>query len=214
MNTLNDELDAKRKRDGGYSDFDKLQIEMSTNNKTEKPIPILGDKAIDFVLPGEGGKDISLDDLLKNGPVILNFFRGDFCEYCQLELKALQRSMNEFDRYSASLVGISPSVVTVQNVLKNDLKLTYSILSDVGNEVGGMYGLCYGISDELVTAFEGFGISFSDNFDSKPGDDLSLTIPATFVVDRNKFIVFAFADCDHTQRAEPADIVASLMSLS
>ena len=214
MNTLKDELDAKKVRDGGYTEVDRMQIEMSTSNKTENPIPKLGDKAIEFLLPSENGKDVSLSDLLNNGPVILNFFRGDFCEYCQLELKALQRSMNEFDRYSACLVGISPSVVTVQNILKDDLNLTYSILSDLGNEVAGKYGLCYGISNELVTAFEGFGISFSDSFGKKEDDDPNLTIPATFVIDKNKFIVFAFADCDHTKRAEPADIVASLMSLS
>ena len=109
-----------------------MQIADAENKRVSSPIPSVGDKAIDFKLPNNDGNIFSLGSMLKDGPVILNFFRGNFCKYCQLELKALQRSMNEFERYSASLVGISPSAITVQTVTKDSNDLSYAILADGG----------------------------------------------------------------------------------
>ena len=190
-----------------------MQIELAQNNKVDTPIPKVGQKAIPFSLPNDNVKEILLDDLLQKGPVILNFFRGNFCEYCQLELKALQRSLKEFQRYQASLVGVSPSTITIQTVSKDSLELSYSLLSDAGNKVASLYGLSYKISDELGSVFDGFGIEMNENLGLEEKHEPSLSIPATFVVNPNQEIVFAFADSDHTKRAEPSDIIASLMSI-
>ncbi len=213
MNSLQAELDKNREKKGGYQSHDYLQIELAQNNKVDTPIPKVGQKAIPFSLPNDNGKEILLDDLLQKGPVILNFFRGNFCEYCQLELKALQRSLKEFQRYQASLVGVSPSTITIQTVSKDSLELSYSLLSDAGNKVASLYGLSYKISDELGSVFEGFGIEMNENLGLEEKHEPSLSIPATFVVNPNQEIVFAFADSDHTKRAEPSDIIASLMSI-
>lgn len=214
MISLKEELQNERTRQGGYMPHVKLQIQDSENLRTANNIPKVGNKAPDFKLPDENGKNISLNKLCKSGPVILNFFRGNFCDFCKLQLKALQRSMNEFNRYQATLVGISPSLVSVQTVTKDSLKLSYSILSDTGNNVAAKYGLKYSLSDELVSIFDGFGIDYNENFGDTGPEDPSLPIPATFVIDRSKRIVFAFHDSDYTKRAEPADIIASLISIS
>lgn len=214
MISLQEELQNERTRQGGYMPHVKLQIQDSEKIQPAHNIPKVGDKAIDFKLPNEKGNNISLNKLCKSGPVILNFFRGNFCDFCKLQLKALQRSMKEFDRYRATLVGISPSLVSIQTVTKDSLKLSYSILSDTGNNVAARYGLKYALSNELVSIFEGFGIDYNENFGDTGPEDPSLPIPATFVIDRDKRIVFAFHDSDYTKRAEPADIIASLISIS
>ena len=140
-------LEAKREKEGGYVPFVLTQIQEATNNRVEIDILNLGDQAVDFVLPKEDGSEISLSELLKNGPVILNFFRGNFCEFCQLELKALQRSHHEFKRYNAILVGISPAFVSIESLGNKDGAIySYSILSDVGNKVAAAYGLRYKVS--------------------------------------------------------------------
>ncbi len=213
MVSLQEELDSHRTKNGGYLYHVNLQIKDANQNRTKNPIPGVGDLALDFELPNDYGDKVSLDQLLKDGPVILNFFRGNFCEYCQLHLKALQRSLNEFKRYHATLVGISPSLLTVQSISPESVELTYSILSDVGNRVAALYGLKYSISEELVSVFEGFGINLNDNYRDESIEETSLPIPATFVVNTDKRIVFAFHDMDYTKRAEPADIIASLISI-
>ena len=213
MSSLQAELDKYKEQGGGYQSNDYLQIELAQNNKVDTPIPKVGERALPFSLPNDNGEEVSLDYLLQKGPVILNFYRGNFCEYCQLELKALQRSIKEFKRYQASLVGISPAIVTIQTITKDSSELSYSLLSDIGNKVASLYGLSYTMSDELVSVFEGFGLDMNENFGLEEQEEPSLSIPATIVINSNHEIVFAFADSDHTKRAEPSDIIASLMSI-
>lgn len=207
-------LEEKREREGGYIPVVMAQIQDANNNRVEEDIPILGDNAIDFALPTESGSEISLTDLLKSGPVILNFFRGNFCDFCQLELKALQRSHHEFKRYNATLVGISPAFVSIKSLgERDDTEYSYSILSDVGNKVAAAYGLRYKVSEELVNMFMALGMDLEEVFGGNHEEN-TLSIPATFVVNTDHKIVFRFANADYTKRAEPADIIATLISIS
>ena len=188
------------------------QIQNARENRVDIDILNLGDQALDFSLPKEDGNEVNLAELLNTGPVILNFFRGNFCEFCQLELKALQRSLHEFQRYNATLVGISPSFVSLQTLGKGDAPVySYSILSDVGNKVAATYGLRYNVSEELENMFAALGMDLTDVFSEN--DQKTLSIPATFVINIDKKIIFKFADVDYTKRAEPADIIASLISI-
>lgn len=214
MALLKHELNDLLTKQGGYQPHVMLQINDSEENRINKSIPEVGSMAINFELPDDRGEKVTLDTLLKEGPIILNFFRGNFCDFCQLQLKALQRSIKEFKRYNATLVGISPSLITIQTVLKDSLELTYSILSDEGSKVAEAYGLKYSLSDELVSIFEGFGIDYEANYGESAANEPSLPIPATFVINTDKTVVFAFHDSDYTKRAEPADIIASLISIS
>ena len=206
-------LDAKREKEGGYDPSVLVQINDANSNRVGNKIPNLGDEAIDFTLPKEDGSKVCLSELLKDGPVILNFFRGNFCEFCQLELKALQRSYHEFQKYNATLVGISPSFVSIKTPGdKNPTPYSYSILTDVGNKVAAAYGLRYKISEELENILIAMGVDTSSMYD-EDGEN-TLSIPATFVVRSDRKIIFKFADTDYTKRAEPADIIASLISIS
>lgn len=211
--TFQNVLETKRENEGGYVPVVLTQIQDATNNRVENKILSIGDEAINFALPKTDGNELSLAELLKNGPVILNFFRGNFCEFCQLELKAMQRSFLEFQRHNATLVGISPGFVSIQTHGEaGGPAYSYSILSDVGNKVAAAYGLRYKVSDELVNMFIALGMDMNEIFGKN--EDNTLSIPATFVVNTDHKIVFKFADTDYTKRAEPADIIAALISIS
>ncbi len=214
MTTLQNELDElKATKFGGYMQHDELQIEQASKNMESGRIPTVGDKAIPFTLPSDEGMEVSLTELLKTGPVILSFFRGGWCDYCQLELKALQRSASEFEKFQASLVGISPSTITIQSITRDNIKLTYTLLSDMGNSVAAKYGLKFSLTDEIISIFEGFGIMTEELHGQEGKEAHNLPIPATFVISPGHDIVYAFADADHTKRAEPSEIIASLMSI-
>ncbi|HKI87674.1 MAG TPA: peroxiredoxin family protein [Draconibacterium sp.] len=206
-------LETEREREGGYTPLVLTQINDANNNRVEVIIPEVGDEAIDFALPNEDGSRVCLSELLKTGPVILNFFRGNFCEFCQLEMKAMHRSNNEFKRYNATLVGIAPAFVSIDSLgAKDSADYTYSILSDVGNKVAASYGLRYKVSEELENMFIAMGLELNNAFGES--DENTLSIPATFVINTDRKIIFKFADTDYTKRAEPADIIASLISIS
>jgi peroxiredoxin len=211
--TFQSVLEAKRENEGGYEPVVLTQIQDATNNRVENEILNLGDEAINFALPKADGNEVSLTELLKSGPVILNFFRGNFCEFCQLELKAMQRSYLEFQRHNATLVGISPGFVSIRTVGESGSSAySYSILSDVCNKVAAAYGLRFKVSDELVNMFIALGMDMTEIFGEN--EENTLSIPATFVVNTNNKIIFKFADTDYTKRAEPADIIAALISIS
>lgn len=175
-------------------------------------IPNTGNKAPLFSLPDENGDKVFLEDLIKKGPVILSFFKGNWCEMCDLELRAHQRALPEFKKYGATLVGISPHTVSISYQLKAEKELTYSILSDAGNEIANLYGLRFKIQKTLLDAFASFGLAFMPIHGDQGENTETLPIPGTFIIGMNGKIIYSFVDSDHTKRAEPADIVAALMA--
>ncbi len=206
-------LDEKRENEGGYVPSVVAQIEDASNNRVPNEILNLGDEAIDFCLPKEDGSEVCLTELLQRGPVIMSFFRGSFCEFCKLEYKALQRCYIEFQKYNATLVGISPAFFSIETFGEGVSAISSSfILSDAGNKVAAAYGLRYKLSDEHVIMFKAMGMDLSEV--TGDNDEVTLSIPATFIVNADRKIVFKFADADYTKRADPADIIATLISIS
>lgn len=213
METLESQLESQR-RTANY-DYDKDLWTKSIHETNDLTHPVSGDNAPMFVLPDENGNQVNLEEILKDGPVILSFFKGDFCSYCDLELKALQRALPQFQKYGAVLVGISPHTVSISYDLKEQKNLSYSILSDTGNEIAEKFGLRFKMAQELVDTFASFGLDDMATVFGESGENTTtVPIPGTFVIGMNGEIVFAFVDSDHTKRAEPADIVACLMSLN
>ncbi|MGB2924497.1 MAG: peroxiredoxin-like family protein [Limnothrix sp.] len=167
----------------------------------------VGDQAPDFELPNAAGGTIKLSELLKSGAVILNFYRGGWCPYCNLELRSLQQALPEFERYNAQLVAISPE--TPDNSLSTHEKneLAFPVLSDVGNIVAKEYGLVFVLDPALQELYTKFGLDIPGH----NGDEsFELPMPATYVVDPTGVIIYAFAEEDYLLRAEPSDIVAAI----
>ena len=170
-----------------------------------------GDRIPWFQLPDATGQNFDLQTALSQGAVVLSFYRGGWCPYCNLELKALQQKLPEIEANGASLIAISPE--TPDNSLstseKNQLKFT--VLSDVGNKIARQFGLVFQLPREIRPIYLQFGIDVA----AHNGDDLfELPVPATYVVAPSGLIVYAFADADYTKRAEPSDVVAALKQIS
>jgi len=166
-----------------------------------------GDGAPAIVLGNARGDTVDVGALLKNGPVIISFYRGGWCPYCNLELRAFQQILPEIKAVGAALVAISPEKPddTLSTAEKN--ALSFEVLSDVGQKVGRAFGLVYDFSDELKSAYKEFGIDIPGK---NGAEDWALPISATYVVDRDGTIIYAYTDADYRDRAEPADVLEVL----
>lgn len=170
----------------------------------------VGDTAVDFTLPDATGDSVTLSTLLADGPVVLAWYRGGWCPYCNLELAALNDVLPQIEQYGAELVAISPEVPdsAASTVAKGDLEFT--VLSDVGNEVAEDYGLVYRLSPTVLKHFEGRIDVSAYNADSEN----KLPLAVTYVVDSEGVIQYAFIDADYKRRGEPAEILRTLRELN
>jgi peroxiredoxin len=172
--------------------------------------PKVGSKAPEFSLPDARGGEARLADLLARGPVVVTFYRGGWCPFCNLQLRAYQAALPEMVALGATLVAISPQ--TPDNSLSTAEKagLAFPVLSDAHNAAARAYGLVFKLSDGLQALQKMFG-NEPPKFN---GDDSwELPVPGTFVLDRSGVVRLAFVDPDYTKRLEPSAILAALRSL-
>jgi len=166
-----------------------------------------GDMAPAFELPDAKGATTSLAQLTAEGPVVLTWYRGGWCPYCNLQLRAYQDILPQIEATGARLVAITPETPdnSLSTVEKDNLEFT--VLSDAGNAVASAYGLVFTLPDNLIERYRGFGI----DLEQANGDDTwTLPLAATYVIDTDGTIAWAFVDADYRKRAEPADILAAL----
>ncbi|MGW4302265.1 peroxiredoxin-like family protein [Streptomyces sp. NPDC004646] len=169
-----------------------------------------GDKAPAFTLTTATGGTLSLDALRAEGPVVLTFYRGAWCPYCNLALRALQRHHEDITARGARLVAVSPQVPDESLTLAEKHALDFDVLSDPGSAVARQYGLAFDLPDDLAAVYTRLGI---DLHRSNGGHARTLPIPATYVIDGTGVIRWAFVDTDYTKRAEPGDVLDALDSL-
>ena len=167
----------------------------------------VGDKAPNFTLPNAVGKEVALRSLVNKGAVVISFYRGGWCPYCNLELRALQQSLPKIRALGANLVAISPQ--TPDNSLSTSEKneLTFEVFSDVGNKVAKEFGLVFTLPEELRPIYQNFGIDLP----AHNGDDtFELPIPATYIIAPDRTVIYSFVNPDYTQRLEPTEIISVL----
>lgn len=171
----------------------------------------VGDSLPAITLPNATGDRVSVQAALGNGPVVIAFYRGGWCPYCNMELHALQQVLPEIEAAGATLIAISPETPdsSLSTQEKNDL--TFEVLTDDKNAVARELGLVFALPEVLRPIYESFGIDIP----AYNGDEsFELPVPATYVIAPNGEIVYAFAEADYTQRAEPAEVVAALKALT
>ncbi|MGA1933142.1 peroxiredoxin-like family protein [Arcobacter sp. YIC-464] len=189
-------------------DIQKIMLEATQKLKDEKLSKNalkVSDIAKDFTLKNPLNKDVNLNKLLEeNNFVVLNFYRGAWCPYCNLELKALESINKTLIRNKAKLVAISPQTPDASLTTKEKNELTFEVLSDTNNEIAKEYGLVFSLADELKPIYKNFGINIPK---SNNEDSFNLPMPATYVINKNKEIIYAFIDEDYTSRSEPQEIL-------
>lgn len=166
-----------------------------------------GDHAPEIVLSNAVGKTVHVGALLKRGPVIVTFYRGGWCPFCNLELKAFEQALPEIKAAGASLVAISPEKPDDALSTAEKNALSFEVLSDVGQKVGRAFGLVYVFTEELKRAYEGFGLDIP----AKNGaDEWALPISATYLIGQDGKIVYAYTDADYRDRADPHEVLRAL----
>ncbi len=169
-----------------------------------------GQLAPHFTLPDAGGQLQTLASLLQNGPVVLTFYRGNWCPYCNVQLRAYQQILPQLAQYGATLVAVSPQTPEHSSLTASDKDLTFAVLSDVGNAVARQYGLAYGVGTEVGSALRSVGIDLAA-FNGTPDDELPLT--ATFLIGTDGLIAWAEVDANFKQRPDPTALLAALAQL-
>ncbi|OAD21780.1 alkyl hydroperoxide reductase/ Thiol specific antioxidant/ Mal allergen [Candidatus Thiomargarita nelsonii] len=197
-------LPEEVKRTVGESLAKLLQSDVAKNAKT------LGDKAPDFNLPNVKGEQVRLSDAYKAGPVVLSFYRGGWCPFCNLEMRALQQHLPQIKALGASLIAISPQTPDNSLTTAEKLQLEFEILSDQGNKTARDYGLLMQVYEEMRSLYLNWGFDLP----AANGDDsYELPVPATYVIDREGIIRSAYVDKDYTTRMEPTEIINALQQM-
>ena len=169
-----------------------------------------GDLAPDVTLPDAFGNRLRLSDVWRKGPLVIVFYRGGWCSYCNLQLRAWQREASELARLGASLVAISPQTPDNSMSTAEVNELAFTVLSDSDLEAANGFGLAYTLHPDLV------------NFYATAGTDIPvlngngqwvLPVPATYVIDTTGSIRLSLIEEDIGHRAEPRDVIAAIDSM-
>jgi|TARA_Y100000294_G_C8561913_1_gene339404 peroxiredoxin len=170
-----------------------------------------GDKIPAFTLPNPKNERVSSDIMLSKGPLVINFYRGAWCPYCNLELRAYQEVLPEILNLGAQLVAISPNLPdnSLSSIEKHSL--TFEVLSDIGNKISRQFGLVFTLDALLQPLYKQFGIDIPA---SNGDESYELPIPATYVVNPDGIIKLAFVDADYTKRLDPNEVIETLRNLS
>jgi peroxiredoxin len=170
----------------------------------------IGANAPQFALPDQLGRVIGLEGQLARGPVVLVFYRGDWCPYCNLTLRHLQAELAAIRATGAELVAISPQAPDRALTVAEKHELEFPVLSDVEQATIAAYKLRYTVPLALQRVYEEFG---NDLRQQNADGTWSLPVPATFVIDADGVIRARFVDADFTKRMEPAEITSVLAEL-
>ncbi len=188
-------------------DADQLAVDYQSTLKLSE-----GDQAPLFELPNAVGKTIALREILNNGPVVITFYRGNWCPYFNLVLNSYQQILPEIKALGANLMAISPQNPDSTLDMQAKHSLEFEVLSDKGNNVARQFTTIIKNAIEAVEEAQKLGVNFYDHYDNHSRD---IPVPAVFVVDTNGKIVFAKSeDGDYRLRVEPGEILEALKKIN
>ncbi|MCL4170755.1 UNVERIFIED_CONTAM: hypothetical protein GTU68_012313 [Idotea baltica] len=186
------------------SDLQEFQKLVIANASAVKGLKV-GDTAPDFTLPNAVGKDVSLSATLKNGLVVLKFYRGEWCPICNLDLREIQKRLPELKALGATLFAISPQSPDGALTAKQKNELSYEVLSDSHQEVIKAYNLQFDPGEDYHQRRD----LTKENGDGSK----TLPIPATFIIDSNQKVVAAHVEANYTERMSALEVIEALKSI-
>ncbi|QQY83018.1 AhpC/TSA family protein [Tamlana sp. s12] len=209
--SLKSKLDAKKanfelKADDTKKRIYKEGIESVNNSGITNTALQVGDQAPNFTLKNALGNPVSLNDYLKKGKVILTWYRGGWCPYCNLTLHELQEELPNFKANDATLIALTPELPDQSMTTAEKNKLEFEVLSDIGNNVAKEYGIVFKLTDEVAEIYnEAFDMN---GYNGDKSNELPLA--ATYIINQNGVIEYAFLDADYRNRAEPSELTTFL----
>lgn len=188
-----------------------LKMDNATNELVNKGIITdvikIGDKFPMETLMNSKNEKVSLAEIADNTPLVISFYRGGWCPYCNIQLKAIQKALPALKEKGARLVAITPE--TPDNSLSTQEKneLEFDILSDIDNKLAKELGLVFQLPKAIQDIYNQFGLDITKH---NGNSDFELPMPATFVLDKNGKVTYRFVNEDYTKRAEILDILNAL----
>jgi peroxiredoxin len=170
-----------------------------------------GDRIPVLTLPDHLGRPVELAALAAEGPLVITFYRGGWCPYCNLELRAYQKQLEEITRLGGRLIAVTPETPdsALTTAEKNDIAFT--VLSDEHGNLADALGIRF----ELSEAVKAYFVRAGHDLPARNGEDRwSLPMPATYVVEKGGRIALAFVDPDYRKRLEPSEAIAVLAKMA
>jgi peroxiredoxin len=181
--------------------IDLAAAQLSYSGLADRALKI-GDLAPSFELPDGDGMLWRSEELLRSGPLVIVFYRGRWCAYCNAQLAALQEVHPQIAEARASLIAISPQTQKHSYMTRDMHKLRFPVLSDQGNQVAKKFGLVYRLSPEMQAMYE----SIMTKLPGYNGDQSwELPLAATYIVQADGNISWARIDADWRHRSEPEE---------
>jgi peroxiredoxin len=170
-----------------------------------------GDRAPEFTLKDAEGREVASRDLLAKGALVVTFYRGVWCPYCNLDLQALQAALSALTEHGAQLVAISPQTSSYSRKSQHNNAITFPILSDPGNEVAARFGLRFRLPEYLIGLYRD---TFKNDLSRTNGDSSwTLPMPARYVIGTDGVIAYAEVNPDYTQRPDPQELLPVLAAV-
>ena len=212
--TLTSQLEARKtdfnsKADENIKRIFKDGLDAVAESGVVESAKNVGDMAPEFTLKNALGNDVSLKEYLAKGPVVLIWYRGGWCPYCNLTLHAMQEELPNFTAAGASLIALTPELPDQSISTAEKHELEFEVLSDVGNKVAREYGVVFKLIDDVAKIY-------NEKFDLNGynGDDSNeLPLAATYIINTDGKIEYAFLDADYRKRAEPSEITEFIKTM-
>jgi len=206
---LNALLSSRREIAAWNAAYEQLVQQLAANGMLSQ---VLREGAAfpDFMLPSAEGRLVSLRAQLDRGPVVVSFFRGEWCPFCRLMLAALTEALPEIEAAGGSLLALTPETGGLALSMKSYHNARFEVLCDVDFGVGLAAGVVFKVPKLYRARCEAGGL----NFPQRHGNAAwCLPVPATFIVTPDGNVAWRFVDVDFSHRAEPADIISALRQL-
>ncbi len=213
--TLQNRLDVLKQEFSAKVPSDALDV---MSQETEKLLASdivsktikLGEKLPNGQLTAVNGDLLNIDQLINGKPLVISFYRGGWCPYCNLELKALEAIASEIKELSANIIAMTPESISHVKDTKKNNGVSFEVFSDDGSHFAKELGLVFTLPKSLQEIY----LTFDIDVEKHNGESMfELPIPATIIVKPNREIVYIFTDGDYTNRSEPSTILDVLKNL-
>jgi peroxiredoxin len=174
----------------------------------DKPTGLnVGDMAPDFTAKNQSNKDVNLKELLKSGSVVLLFYRGEWCPYCNRQLKALEDSMALISAKGANIIAVSPE--KIENISKTieKTKATYNVVTDENSKIMNAYKVTFELDEKTTEKYKGYGVNLVERNGSNGNN---LPVPAVYIINKEGKITYRYFDANYKNRASVQEILKNL----
>ncbi|MEO6232892.1 MAG: peroxiredoxin-like family protein [Ferruginibacter sp.] len=167
----------------------------------------VNDNAPTFTSKDQNGKTINLKNALKQGPVVIVFYRGQWCPYCNKQLMRLEDSLSLITGKGATLIAVTPEKPANISKTIEKTKATYPVLFDDGLKIMKSYDVAFAVDTATIEKYKKYGIDFNE---ANGVNGANLPVPAVYIINQKGVIVFRYFDPDYRKRVTVAEILTYL----